>query len=172
MQVQHYRVYNKCKFDIGVELSNHQQIVIKAGNFQLMTADDIVYIEGMCTRVKYFAKRWLIAVDKDGKEVSSEELGTYIVPDDHPHLSEDEVKDLLKKPAAEIKEYLSEETDPAELHSIASVAAELNLTADKLKIIKKKVPNMDLFIENDDEEDEPKAAPKKPTTRTSRAKKQ
>ena len=165
MQVEHFRVYNKRRFDIGVELANHQQAVIKAGNFQLMTADDIVYIEGRCSYVKYFAKRWLVAVNKEGKEVSAEEIGTYIVTDPHPHLSDEEVQDLLKKPASEIKSYLEEEEDPAELHAIASVAADMNLTADKLRVIKKKVPNMDLFIEKDEEE-EPKQETKKTSSRT------
>lgn len=166
MQVKHYRVYNKCKFDIGATLANQQQIVIKAGAFQLMTADDIVYIESICSRTKYFAKRWLVPMDQDGKEVSAEELGTYIQTDEHPHLSDEEAKALLSKSAKEVKAYLEEEDDPNELHSIATVAKDMNLTADKLKVLKKKVPNMDLFVEDEEEKEEEEKSVKKPAART------
>jgi hypothetical protein len=91
METQRYRVYNKCKFDIGITLENGQQIVVKAGSFQLMKTDDIIYVESICSHVPFFAKRWLVPYDSNGKEVSYDQLGVYITPDEHPHMSDQEI---------------------------------------------------------------------------------
>lgn len=149
MEVERYRVINKCKFDIGVTLENGQNVIIKAGSFQLLKADDIAYIESICAHVKYFAKRWLVACDTKGNEVSLEQLGAYIEEDPHPHLSDEEIQKLLKKPAKQIKAYLEAVEDPFELHAIADVGSKMNLTADKIKVIQEKVPNMDLLVEDE-----------------------
>lgn len=87
-----FRVVNKCKYDIGVKLANGQSIAIKAGSFQLMTADDITFTESICTVNKFFAKRMLVPYDGNGNEVSLEAMGMYIDKDDNPHLSDDEVR--------------------------------------------------------------------------------
>jgi len=67
MAEQRYRVVNKCKYDIGVTLPSQQDIVIKGGSFQLLTADDIMYIESICREVKFFSKRMLVPYDAENK---------------------------------------------------------------------------------------------------------
>ena len=63
MAEQRYRVYNECKYDIGVRLVNGQEIVIRHNSFQMLTADDINYIESVCTEIKFFAKKMLVPKD-------------------------------------------------------------------------------------------------------------
>lgn len=53
-----YRVFNKCRYNIGVKLLNGSEANIRPGSFAMMTEDDIVYIETMCTaKDKLFASR-------------------------------------------------------------------------------------------------------------------
>lgn len=140
-----YRVVNKCKYDIGVTLANGQHIAIRAGSFQLMSADDITFTESICVENKFFAKRMLVAYDSTGKEVPLQEMGMYIDADDNPHLDDEEIKNMLKLTPKKIEAWLENVTDPAELHGIFAVAKELDLPASKLKLISAKLPEKNIF---------------------------
>lgn len=54
---ENYRVYNRCKHDIGVSLMNGMQTNIKAGSFKVLTVDDIQYIESICNGTKFFSSK-------------------------------------------------------------------------------------------------------------------
>ena len=137
---------NKCKFDIGVTLSNGQNVVIKAGSFQLLNSDDIVYIESICSRQKFFAKRMLVVYDQNNKEVSLDDLGAYFEKDEAPHLSDEEIMAMLKGTPKKIEAALAAIEDPAELHAIAEVAKTMDLPASKLRLIREKIPQAE-FLE-------------------------
>jgi len=145
MSDQRFRVTNKCKYDIGVTLSNGQNIVINSGSFQLLNSDDIVYIESICSGQKYFAKRMLVAYDHTGKEVPLEQLGAYLEKDENPHMSDEEIEALLKSSISKIKSTLANIEDPAELHGIAEVAKKMDLSTNKLKILQEKLPDVDFL---------------------------
>lgn len=145
MSETRYRVMNKCRYDIGVKLSNNQDVVIKAGSFQLLTADDIVYIESICFHTKFFAKRMLVPHDQEGKEVSLGDLGMYVVEDENPHLDDNGIAAMLKQSVKKLEAWISEIEDPAELHAIFEVAKEMDLPASKLKILSAKMPNRDVL---------------------------
>ena len=145
---QRFRVTNKCKFDIGVTLSNGQNIVIKAGSFQLLNADDIVYIESICSRQKFFAKRMLVACDQTGKEVPLDKLGAYFEEDEAPHMSDEEITTLLKGTAKKIEAALATIDDPVELHAIAEVAKTMDLSSTKLKMLQEKMPEVNFLSKN------------------------
>lgn len=145
MSDQRYRVTNKCKYDIGVKLANNQDVVIKAGSFQLLTADDIVYIESICRNVKFFAKRMLVACDQNGNEVPLDKLGAFIEEDPNPHKDDSEIEAMLKQSVNKIRAWLDGIDDPVELHAIADVAKNADLSSTKLKVLQEKMPDVDFI---------------------------
>lgn len=138
-----YRVYNRCKHDIGVQLMNGMHYNIKAGSFRLMTATDILYVESICRDQKFFSARMLVATTADGKEVPFEEIGLSPDPDVVPHMNDEEIAAMLKKSVKQVEAWLEDMTDPAELHAVYLVAKDMDLNASKLKILNAKVPAKD-----------------------------
>lgn len=141
--VTRYRVYNRCQYDIGVMMQNGIGMNIKAGGFQMMTADDIAYVESICGSTKFFAQKMLVPVDNTGKDVELEKLYVPTDPDAPTHMNDDEITAALKAPVKKFEEWLKQIEDPAELHAIYNVAKEIDLPASKLKILSAKMPNKD-----------------------------
>lgn len=146
------RVYNKCKHDIGVTLISGQQLNIRSGSFMMLTVNDILYIESICVRRKFFSTNMLVAVSDDGKELSLEDLGGYTDKSVQTHLNDDEIITMLKKPLKNVEAWVNGIDDPEELHAIYAVykAKKVDLPASKLKILKTKMPEKD-WLQEDDE---------------------
>ena len=140
-----YRVTNKCRYDIGVKLSGGQEVVITPGSFQLLTADDIAYIESICSCDRFFSKRMLVPYDQNGKEVPMDQLGMYIEEDSAPHLDDVGIAAMLKQSVKKVEAWIKDIEDPSELHAILAVAQEMDLPASKLKILNEKMPEKDLL---------------------------
>lgn len=140
-----YRVKNMCRYDIGVKTVNGLSLMIAAGSFQMMTADDIAYVESICTVNKFFSKRMLIPYDNMGNEVPLDKLGMYVAEDEVQHLDDATIMNMLKQTPKKIEAWLSEIDDPAELDAISTVAKTMDLTASKLKVINAKMPNNDIL---------------------------
>ena len=143
-----FRVYNRCKYDIGVNLLSGVQANITAGNFIRLSVDDILHIEGTSKR-KIFSAKMLVPVDDNGKDVDLETIGGY--PDTYatPHLSDEEIEDKLSKSAKAISAWLDTIEEPEELHAVFEVAKHLDLPASKLKVLQAKLPTKDML--EDDE---------------------
>lgn len=135
-----YRVYNRCKHDIGVSLMSGMQTNIKAGSFKVLSVDDIQYIESICNGTKFFSSKMQVAVDKEGKDVPFEKIGIYEDDNVTPHMNDDEITAQLRKSVKQIEAGLQHIEDPAELHAIYMVAKNMDLPASKLKILKAKIP--------------------------------
>ena len=138
-----YRVYNKCKYDICVVTQQNIGINIKAGSFQMLSANDIAFIEANCAGTKFFSQRLLVPVDEDGKEVDLRAIHVPVDTDAVVHRSDAEIIAALKGSVKKLEEWLNDINDPAELHAIYKVAGELDLPASKLKILNGKMPNKD-----------------------------
>ncbi len=137
------RVYNRCKYDIGVSLINGASVAIRAGSFQLLTVNDILYIESICANAKFFSSKMLVAVDDSGKDVAFEQLGLY--PDDtaEPHMNDEEIAAMLKQSVKKIEAWIEPISDPAELDAIYLVAKSMDLPASKTKVLSAKMPDKD-----------------------------
>lgn len=145
MAEQRYRVMNKCNYSIGITLANGQDIMIRPNSFQLLTADDIIYAESLCRKVKFFGKRMLVPYDNQGNEVTFDQLGGYMEHDPNPHLSNEEIEAALKQATKKVEAWLSGIEEPAELAAVIAVAKTMDLPASKLKLINAKVPNADIL---------------------------
>lgn len=148
MSDMRYRVKNMCRYDIGVTLPNGVSVLIPAGGFQLLTADDIAYIEGICMVDKFFSKRMLVPFNSKNEEVKLEDVGMIPMEDEAKHLTDEEITAMLKGTVKKLEVALNSVDDPAELHAIAEMAIKLDLPASKMKLIEAKVPNMDLLENN------------------------
>jgi hypothetical protein len=140
-----YRVKNMCRYDIGVRLTNGLSIMIAAGSFQMMTADDIAYVESICTVNKFFSQRMLVPYDSNGNEVPLDKLGMYVAEDTTQHLDDADIIAMLKQSPKKIEAWLADINDPAELGAISAVAKTMDLTASKLKVINAKMPYNDIL---------------------------
>jgi hypothetical protein len=140
-----YRVKNMCRYDIGVQTTNGLRLMIAAGSFQLMTADDIAYVESICTVNKFFSKRMLVPYDSMGNEVPLDKLGMYVSEDEIQHMDDTTITTMLKQSPKKIEAWLADINDPAELDAISAVAKTMDLTASKLKVINAKMPHNDIL---------------------------
>lgn len=148
------RVYNRCKHDIGVYVSNGQQSInIKAGNAPVSLAvNDVLYIEGICNRKKYFSSGMLVIESNDGKPLTLEDIGGFTDQSAEVHHETKEIEANLKKSLSAFKTWISGIEDPVELHEIWEVGKKMDLPASKLKILSSKMPNRDLLDEEVSEE--------------------
>lgn len=140
-----YRVKNMCRYDIGVRLTNGLSVMIAAGSFQMLTADDIAYIESICTVNKFFSQRMLVPYDSNGNEVPLDKLGMYVAEETVQHLDDADIVAMLKQSPKKIEAWLADIDDPAELGAISAVAKTMDLTASKLKVINAKMPYNDIL---------------------------
>jgi len=148
-----YRVYNRCGHSIGVYVNNGQQSLnIRPGSFAVLSVNDILYIESICNRKKFFSAKMLVPVDESGKDLRLEDLGGFSDESAEVHHSAKEIESNLKKPFNAFKSWISKIEDPVELHEIWEVGKKLDLPASKLKILNAKMPNRDLLEEEISEE--------------------
>ena len=147
MTEQYYRVWNRCKHMIGVQLLNGRTLMIRPGSFQLLSAADIQYIESICRTVRYFSSKMLVPTDERGNEIDLNELGVATYEGDAVHLNDDEITAMLKKSAKQIEAWINNIEDPAELHAIFMRVKELDLPATKLKVLSAKMPTKDFLGE-------------------------
>ncbi len=138
-----YRVYNRCKYDIGVTVADGRQYNIRPGSFALMTAADIEYVDSICRTKKFFGSGMLVAVDGTNKEIPLDKLNIVEVDESEKHLTDEEITAALKKSAKAMEAWLNAIDDPVELHAIYTVASEMDLPTSKLKILNAKMPDKD-----------------------------
>ena len=144
--VPKFRVYNRCKYDIGVVTADGRQYNIKPNSFAMLTMDDIDYIESICRERKFFGSGMLEVVDGNNKPINLDQMN--IVEDtEHKALSDDEITAALKKPLKSFTEWLNAIEDPVELHAVYTVAKDMDLPTSKLKVLNAKMPNKDWLEE-------------------------
>lgn len=144
-----FRVYNRCVYDIGVTTTTWQQPNIKAGSFQILTVNDILYIESICNGKKFFSAKMLVPVDDNGNELTLEQLGGYVDERTVVHLDDNEIIAMLKKPNKSLEAWLKDIDDPVELHAVYEIAKTMDLPASKLKILNSVMPSKDWLGEDE-----------------------
>lgn len=145
---QRLRVYNRAIYDIGVRLINGVSFNISPNSFQIMTANDIMFIESAYSNSRFFTRKLLVPVDDTGKDIEMSEFG--FVDAEDMHKDDKEISEMLKQSAKKLEAWLATIDDDAELHAIYTVATKMDLPASKLKILSAKIKNKDWLGELDD----------------------
>ena len=146
---QRYRVYNRCKHDIGVYVNNGQQSLnIKPGSFAVLSANDILYIESICGHKKFFSSKMLVATDGNDKDLTLEDIGGFTDESAEKHHDDKDIETNLNKSLKTFKAWIESIDDPVELHAIWEVGKKMDLPQSKLKVIQAKIPNEDLLADD------------------------
>lgn len=141
---ERYRVWNRAKFSIGLKLMNGVEMNIQPGSFQILTVNDIIYIEATFTASKFFGKKLLVITDDQNNEIAIDTLGLQS-PDANAHQNDEEIIAHLKSSAKKLEEWIAAIEDDEELHAIYEVAKsiEADIPLSKIKILKKYMPDKD-----------------------------
>ena len=145
------RIVNKCNYDIGISLITGMSVNLKPGTPVVLTVNDIMYIESICARKKFFSSGMITMYDNDtGAQLTLEKIGGYTNSDTEKHFENSEITAYLRKSTKAFGEWLSHIEDPSELNAVWQIAKTMeDLPASKLKLLKAKMPQKDLL--EDDE---------------------
>lgn len=145
---ERYRVWNRAKYDIGLRLMSGVEMNIKPESFQILTANDIIYIEATYTSSRFFGKKLLVITDDQNREIEITALGLQS-PDADAHQDDEEIIAHLKSSGKKLEEWISRIEDKEELHAIYNVATSdaVDLPLNKVKILKKYMPDKDWLDE-------------------------
>lgn len=143
------RVYNTCKYDIGIVTSGGQPINVPGnGGMAILQIQDILLIEANHSKAAFFSSGKLMIADENNQKVSLEELGGYTITNGtNPHFTDEEIRDHLRQSAKKIGEWVSEIDDKAEQEAIFLIAKEMDLPASKIDVLAKAMPDKE-WIKN------------------------
>ena len=138
------RLRNPQKFNVGIVTPDKPYGQnIAPGGFTIVNQDELDYLMG---NSKLLTKG-ILQVEGEKKEETLEIMGV-----DKEHnanfMSDEDIKKKLQMNANQLKKWLeSAEAEPYVLDRIAEIAKGMNLNANKLQVLKAKVPHFDFLEE-------------------------
>ena len=133
------RVYNPRKFAIGVILQNGAERAILPGSFALLSKDDIEYLASIAPAL--FEDENLLQI---GDRTVAVDLG-FIDSLEKPVLDADEIRRCLGQRISQVKAWLEGIEEEYLLDTICDVAAEMDLPASKLQLLKERMPEREFL---------------------------
>ena len=133
------RVYNPRKFAIGVILQNGAERAILPGSFALLSKDDIEYLASVAPAL--FEDENLLQI---GDRTVAVDLG-FIDSLEKPILDADEIRRCLGQRVSQVKAWLEGIEEEYLLDTICDVAAEMDLPASKLQLLKERMPEREFL---------------------------
>ena len=133
------RVYNPRKFAIGVILQNGAERAILPGSFALLSKDDIEYLASVAPAL--FEDENLLQI---GDRTVAVDLG-FIDSLEKPILDADEIRRCLGQRVSQVKAWLEGIEEEYLLDTIRDVAAEMDLPASKLQLLKERMPEREFL---------------------------
>lgn len=131
---------NPQKFDIGiVTLEKPLGVNIRSGSFALVSESELNYLAS----VSDLLQKGLLQVDEKHKEQMLE-LG--INPDEDVNfISNEEIQKKLSGTVKKLREWLGTIEEGHTLDRVYDVAKDMNLSVDKIKALKEKMPEKDFL---------------------------
>ena len=133
------RVYNPRKFAIGVILQNGAERAILPGSFALLSKDDIEYLASIAPAL--FEDENLLQIEDRTVAV---DLG-FIDSLEKPVLDADEIRRCLGQRISQVKAWLEGIEEEYLLDTICDVAAEMDLPASQLQLLKERMPEREFL---------------------------
>ena len=134
------KLWNPQKFDVGIVTpENKLGINIQAGSFALVSEDDIAYL----ATISDVFRKGILKVEEKNLDVMQ---GVGIDQQNDPHfISNEEIQKKLSGTTKKIKEWLGTIDEAYILDRVYDIAMGMNLSLDKIKILKEKMPNKEFI---------------------------
>ena len=136
------RVYNQRKYSIGLILQNGAERVIHPGSFALLARDEIEYLASIAPSL-FDGEKQLRLEDR----ALAAQLG-FVDDAQAETLDAEAIRKRLSQRVPQVRVWLEGVTEPYLLDAICDVAAEMDLPASKLQLLKERMPERE-FIHGD-----------------------
>jgi len=142
MKKERMRLRNPQKFNVGiVTLDNPVGMNIAPGAFTVVSQDDIDFIMGTSTLLQ----KGVLRVEGEEAEEVMETLGV-VTENNANFMSDEDIKKKLSGNANQLKKWLdTTEAEPYVLHRIAEIASEMNLSMNKVQVLKDRIPDFEFI---------------------------
>jgi len=140
--VEKFRVNNPHPFSVGIiTMDKPYGMAIPPHSFTLLTQDEIDYLISICT---LFQDGTLQVAGEKQKEVA-DTIGLDM-ENNANFMSDEDIKKKLSGNANQLRKWLdSDSFKPYVMERIAELAKEMNLSANKLSVLKEKLPNYEFI---------------------------
>ena len=138
------RLRNPQKFNVGIVTPDKPYGQnIPAGGFTIINQDELDYLMGNSTLLQ----KGVLQVEGEKNEETLEAMGID-AENNANFMSDEDIRKKLSGNANQLKKWLeSTEAEPYVLTKIAEIAKGMNLSANKLQVLKAKIPNADFLNE-------------------------
>ena len=136
------RLRNPQKFNVGIVTTDKPYgMNIAPGAFTIVNQDELDYLMGTSTLLQ----NGVLQVEGAKKEETLESLGIK-TEDNANFMSDEDIKKKLSMNATQLKKWLeSTEAEPYVLEKIAEIASTMNLSMNKVQVLKDKIPNYEFI---------------------------
>lgn len=132
------RVYNVRKYAIGLQFPNGVERVVLPGSFAVLARDEIEYLASIAPLL-FTGEKQLKLEDR----TMAAQLG-FIESENAETLDTESIRKHLSQRAPQVKAWLDEMKEPYLLDAICDVAAEMDLPASKLQLLKDRMPEREM----------------------------
>lgn len=134
------RVYNVRKYAIGLILPSGAEYAIRSGSFALLSRDEIEYAASIAP--KLFENEKQLKLEDRALAV---QLG-FIENETAEDMDAESIRKHLSQRVPQVKAWLEGVKEPFLLDAICDVAAEMDLPASKLQLLKGRMPERELIL--------------------------
>ena len=136
------RLSNPQKFNVGiVTIDKPYGLNIAPGSFTVVSKDDIDFLMATSTLLQ----KGVLRVEGEQKKEVMDQMGVK-EEDNANFMSDEDIKKKLSMNANQLKKWLdSTEAEPFVLNRIAEIASEMNLSMNKIQILKDKIPKFEFI---------------------------
>ena len=135
------RLRNPQQFNVGIiTIDKPYGLNIAPGAFTIVSKDDIDYLMATSTLLQ----KGILRVEGEQKEEVLDQMGVK-EEDNANFMSDEDIKKKLSGNANQLRKWLDGDIEPFVLAKIAEIADGMNLNANKLQVLREKIPNHDFL---------------------------
>ena len=135
------RLRNPQQFNVGIiTIDKPYGLNIAPGAFTIVSKDDIDYLMATSTLLQ----KGILRVEGEQKEEVLEQIGVK-EEDNANFMSDEDIKKKLSGNVTQLRKWLDGDIEPYVMEKIAEIADGMNLNANKLQVLKEKIPNHDFL---------------------------
>ena len=135
------RLRNPHKFNVGIiTVDKPYGLNIAPGAFTIVSKDDVDFLMATSTLLQ----KGILRIEGDQKEEVLEQMGVK-EEDNANFMSDEDIKKKLSGNVTQLRKWLDGDIEPYVMEKIAEIADGMNLNANKLQVLKEKIPNHDFL---------------------------